>query len=187
MRFCYAKSARQPAWRYSQDINVVDSGLVTSSGGLYLLLPAPTRLGLLRANGVGAGFAQLNAGKKLPGIDTSQRPPVCTTAARMMFCVFSVARHVVNSAICRGICARLVVPFIAAVVEFPEGARVVSHLLDAKAEDLKLGVTVRMEFKTVIEDFQTRCLDCPTNSEETDLFDSPRWSHWSSRQRKPCA
>lgn len=42
--------------------------LVTSSGGLYLLLPAPTRLGLLRANGVGAGFAQLNAGKKLPGI-----------------------------------------------------------------------------------------------------------------------
>ena len=47
------------------------------------------------------------------------------------------------------------VPFTVAVVEFPEGVRMVSHLLDAKVEDLKLGASVKVEFKTVGEDFQT--------------------------------
>ena len=47
------------------------------------------------------------------------------------------------------------VPFSVAVVEFPGGVRMVSHLLDAKVEDLKLGASVKVEFKTVGEDFQT--------------------------------
>jgi uncharacterized protein len=47
------------------------------------------------------------------------------------------------------------VPFVAAVVEFPEGVRMVSHLLDAEVEDLTLGAAVCVEFKNVGEDFKT--------------------------------
>ncbi len=46
------------------------------------------------------------------------------------------------------------VPFIAVIVEFPEGVRLVSQLLDAKAVDLQLGASVDVEFKSVGEDFQ---------------------------------
>lgn len=46
------------------------------------------------------------------------------------------------------------VPFIAAVAEFPEGIRLVSHLLDARVEALALGAPIRVDFKTVAEDFQ---------------------------------
>ncbi|MCZ6643583.1 MAG: OB-fold domain-containing protein [Gammaproteobacteria bacterium] len=46
------------------------------------------------------------------------------------------------------------VPFIAAIVEFPEGVRMVSQLLDANGVDLQLGLAVDVEFKAVGEDFQ---------------------------------
>ena len=47
------------------------------------------------------------------------------------------------------------VPFVAAVVEFPEGVRLMSQLVDAKAEKLQLGLPVNVEFHVVSEEFQT--------------------------------
>ena len=47
------------------------------------------------------------------------------------------------------------VPFVAAVVEFPEGVRLMSQLVDAQPEKLKLGLPVNVEFHVVSEEFQT--------------------------------
>ncbi len=47
------------------------------------------------------------------------------------------------------------VPFVAAVVEFPEGVRLMSHLVDAEPGQLEIGLPVRVDFHRVSDDFQT--------------------------------
>lgn len=47
------------------------------------------------------------------------------------------------------------VPFIAAVVEFPHGVRLMSQVIGASADQLSIGAPVRVEFLLVDEDFKT--------------------------------
>ena len=47
------------------------------------------------------------------------------------------------------------VPFIAAVVEFPEGVRMMSQLVDIEPKQLHLGMEVEVEFRILSEGFQT--------------------------------
>lgn len=47
------------------------------------------------------------------------------------------------------------VPFIAAVVEFPEGVRMMSQLVDIEPKQLHLGMAVEVEFRILSEGFQT--------------------------------
>jgi uncharacterized OB-fold protein len=47
------------------------------------------------------------------------------------------------------------VPFIAAVVEFSEGVRLMSQLVDAQADQLALGLPVDVQFHVVSDEFQT--------------------------------
>lgn len=51
--------------------------------------------------------------------------------------------------------SRFDVPFIAAVVEFPEGVRMMSQLVDTDPEQLELGMEVVVEFKVISDDFKT--------------------------------
>ena len=50
---------------------------------------------------------------------------------------------------------RFEVPFIAAVVEFPEGVRMMSQLVGVDPEQLHLGMKVGVEFKEITEEFKT--------------------------------
>jgi uncharacterized OB-fold protein len=50
---------------------------------------------------------------------------------------------------------RFDVPFIAAVVEFPERVRMMSQLVDTDLDQLHLGMKVEVEFKVITEDFRT--------------------------------
>ena len=51
--------------------------------------------------------------------------------------------------------AEFAVPFIAAVVEFTEGVRLMSQLIDAEAGQLELGLPVDVQFHVVSDKFQT--------------------------------